>query len=208
MPIPKPESVPVAELGRHGYIYSEARRVVLATLTGWSLTTGGPDGPAVVRIWPGPDWIDGDVPPDGERLYLALERDGIWRAGAGLVRPRVAPWTWVASAPLDAGPHVLDEYPVATAASVPLPGGHTWHIRQHPRVRHFERWQALLRREGASVKTWHLLIRAYDNGWTLAVPSPAGMKSIAGWNRVPRPVVEAMVDYLVSQAVAGMERVA
>lgn len=202
--------VPAAELGRHGVIYSESRRVHLATLTGWSLTTNGPDGPAVVRTWTGPDWLEGQAPPAGERLYVALERDGIWRGGAGLVRPRMAPWTWVASSVLDVGPQVLDDYPVANAASVPLPvpGGGTWYLRQQPRVRLFERWRALLRREGASVKTWHLLICAYDNGWTLSAPSPAAMKTVAGWNRVPRPVVEAMVDYLVSQAAIGMERAA
>lgn len=91
-----------------------------------------------------------------------------------------------------------------------LPGGHTWWIRRTPDPTLIERWQASLRRQGATVETWALLLAAYDAGWDVStqrgksVPSPSAMKSAAGWNKVPPPIIEALVGWVAAEAAGAL----
>jgi hypothetical protein len=97
--------------------------------------------------------------------------------------------------------------PPPPAIELALPGGGEWRIRRAPDAALLERWRDSLRRNGATPGTWHLLFQAYDDGWTIAVPSPRQMKSVRGWNRVPRDVVEAMVTYAAAEAVGALSAV-
>lgn len=81
-----------------------------------------------------------------------------------------------------------------------LPAGETWFVLRQPHPERLARWKASLRKEGATPRTWHLLIAAYDAGWTLSHPAPAAMKTYRGWNRVSVETVETIVSWLASEA--------
>ena len=93
-----------------------------------------------------------------------------------------------------------------TPIALSLPEGETWYMLRSPEPEAFTRWQTSLKKEGATPRTWSLLLAAYDAGWTLTskkgtpLPSPAEMKSLQSWNRVPRPAVEALIEWVAREA--------
>ncbi len=93
-----------------------------------------------------------------------------------------------------------------TPIALSLPEGETWYVRRTPDPETFTRWRTSLKKEGATPRTWSLLLAAYDDGWTLTsksgtpLPSPAAMKSLRSWNRVPTPAVEAIVAWIAAEA--------
>ncbi len=93
-----------------------------------------------------------------------------------------------------------------TPVALSLPAGETWYVRRAPEPATFTRWRTSLKKEGATTRTWFLLLAAYDDGWTLTskngapLPSPAAMKSLRSWNRVPMPAVEAIVSWVAAEA--------
>lgn len=99
-----------------------------------------------------------------------------------------------------------EEEALASApVALQLPDGERWYVAKRPDPDALDEWRRSLLKEGATLKTWHRLFRAYDAGWTLGCPSPAEMKSVRGWNRVPVPVVTAMVEWVTAEAAGAIE---
>lgn len=187
--------MPTGILGREGYVYDAAARVMLGTLASWVLINDSGDAPVVVRVIGGPDWLSAP-PADGARLYIALLHDEQWFAGYGVVCPNVAPWTWESEHPLSGDCNALDEWPSPPAALVELGDGAQWLVRHYPR-------HALLSStvdNAASNGSFDLLglFAAYDGGF-VGLPESGDL---------PTGARRALLAYLTAQMSAGLERVA
>ena len=188
-----------------GYLHAPASRALVGVLAGWTLVRQG----HLTTVQGTPSWIalegTADAPPPAPDtpLRVALVAGQTLVVGEGTVQDQLA-WQWRSHAPLTYAPDALDDWPLPAAATVALPDGHAWRVRALPRRRDLLRWQTIHRREGPTHRTWHALLCAYDGGWTLPVPSPAQMRHVGGWQRVPEPVTAAIVDYLAGLVAATM----
>ena len=193
--------------GALGYLHLPDSRVCAGTLGAWTLTRQG----HLTIVEGQPVWADAwaAVPPAPDTpLRLALVAGQTLITGEGTVQDQLT-WQWRSHAPLTYAADALDDWPLPAAETVALPDGHAWRVRALPRYRSLQRWQALSRREGPTHRTWHTLLQAYDGGWSLPVPSPQAMRSVAGWNRVPPEAIAAIVGYLaalVEAALPGWEQ--
>lgn len=109
---------------------------------------------------------------------------------------------------------------IVPTVPVALPNGATWLQRVAPHPERFERWRVAVQRMARTPDDTRLrsyeriaLLAAYDGGWDVrdadgrVLPSPRRL-SLRGWNRVPREVIEAMLDHLDAQTREGLERLA
>lgn len=101
-------------------------------------------------------------------------------------------------------------------ANVGLPDGRVWFQRLAPDTERFRQWcEALVHLAEhpddplAPARERVALIAAYDAGWNATdaagriLPPPAVL-DLAGWNCVPRAVIETILDHIDAQAEAGL----